>query len=77
MADIASCDACSDMLSKVAPEGADIVYDPVGGDLSETALRNVKWNGRYLVVGNTPPLMMPQVCEASKDLHPERFRRSL
>ena len=53
MTDIASCYACSDMLTKVAPEGADIVYDPVGGDLSETALRNVKWNGRYLVIGNT------------------------
>ncbi|HEY4178346.1 MAG TPA: NADPH:quinone oxidoreductase family protein [Kofleriaceae bacterium] len=31
--------------------GADVVYDPVGGDLSETALRGIKWEGRYLVVG--------------------------
>ncbi|EKX32574.1 hypothetical protein GUITHDRAFT_82186 [Guillardia theta CCMP2712] len=38
-------------MKEVAPEGADIVYDPVGGDLTETALRNVKWNGRYLVIG--------------------------
>lgn len=31
--------------------GVDIVYDPVGGDIAETALRSVGWNGRYLVVG--------------------------
>ncbi|HSD16628.1 MAG TPA: NADPH:quinone oxidoreductase family protein [Thermomonas sp.] len=31
--------------------GVDIVYDPVGGDFAETALRNVGWRGRYLVVG--------------------------
>lgn len=31
--------------------GVDIVYDPVGGDFAETALRNVGWGGRYLVVG--------------------------
>lgn len=31
--------------------GVDIVYDPVGGDIAETALRSVGWRGRYLVVG--------------------------
>lgn len=31
--------------------GVDIVYDPVGGDIAETALRAVGWCGRYLVVG--------------------------
>jgi len=31
--------------------GADIVYDPVGGDLAEQALRATAWHGRYLVVG--------------------------
>lgn len=31
--------------------GVDIVYDPVGGDFAETALRSVGWRGRYLVVG--------------------------
>ena len=31
--------------------GVDIVYDPVGGDIAETALRSVGWGGRYLVVG--------------------------
>lgn len=32
-------------------EGVDVVYDPVGGDLSEQALRATAWEGRYLVVG--------------------------
>ncbi|MCP3973093.1 MAG: NADPH:quinone oxidoreductase family protein [bacterium] len=31
--------------------GADVVYDPVGGDFSEPALRAMAWGGRYLVVG--------------------------
>lgn len=32
-------------------KGVDIVYDPVGGDFSEPALRSVGWRGRYLVIG--------------------------
>jgi NADPH2:quinone reductase len=32
-------------------EGADVVYDPVGGDYAEPALRAIAWEGRYLVVG--------------------------
>lgn len=32
-------------------KGADVVYDPVGGDLAEQALRGTAWQGRYLVVG--------------------------
>lgn len=31
--------------------GVDVVYDPVGGALTEPALRSVCWRGRYLVVG--------------------------
>ena len=31
--------------------GVDVVYDPVGGDFTEPALRSVAWRGRYLVVG--------------------------
>ena len=34
-----------------AGNGVDVVYDPVGGLLSETALRGTAWQGRYLVVG--------------------------
>ncbi|MXO63895.1 NADPH:quinone oxidoreductase family protein [Qipengyuania oceanensis] len=33
------------------PEGANIVYDIVGGDYSEPALRSIAWEGRFLVVG--------------------------
>ena len=35
----------------VGPEGADVIYDPVGGDYAEPALRAIAWEGRYLVVG--------------------------
>jgi NADPH2:quinone reductase len=31
--------------------GADVVYDPVGGELAEPALRSIAWRGRFLVVG--------------------------
>ncbi len=31
--------------------GADIVYDPVGGEYAEPAVRSLNWLGRYLVVG--------------------------
>ncbi|MBB3860825.1 NADPH:quinone reductase-like Zn-dependent oxidoreductase [Novosphingobium hassiacum] len=33
------------------PTGANIVYDIVGGDYSEPALRAIAWEGRFLVVG--------------------------
>lgn len=33
------------------PNGADIVYDIVGGDYSEPAVRAIAWEGRFLVVG--------------------------
>lgn len=33
------------------PGGADVIYDPVGGDYAEPALRAIAWEGRYLVVG--------------------------
>lgn len=35
----------------VGPNGADVIYDPVGGDYAEAALRAIAWEGRYLVVG--------------------------
>jgi NADPH:quinone reductase len=31
--------------------GVDVIYDPVGGEYAEPALRAMAWNGRYLVVG--------------------------
>jgi len=32
-------------------KGVDVVYDPVGGPYTETALRATGWRGRYLVIG--------------------------
>ncbi len=32
-------------------EGVDVIYDSVGGPLSEPAFRSLAWNGRHLVVG--------------------------
>ena len=31
--------------------GVDVVYDPVGGDFTEQALRAMAWNGRHLIIG--------------------------
>ena len=32
-------------------DGANVIYDPVGGDYAEPALRSIAWRGRYLVIG--------------------------
>ena len=32
-------------------KGADVIFDPVGGDFAEPALRSMAWRGRYLVIG--------------------------
>ncbi len=32
-------------------KGPDVIYDPVGGELAEPALRSIAWRGRYLVIG--------------------------
>ena len=41
----------NDFKAAVGPNGADIVYDIVGGDYSEPALRSIAWEGRFLVIG--------------------------
>ncbi len=41
----------NDFKAAVGPDGANIVYDIVGGDYSEPALRAIAWEGRFLVVG--------------------------
>ena len=44
--------ALADQFKKaVGPTGANVIYDPVGGDYAEAALRAIAWEGRYLVVG--------------------------
>lgn len=32
-------------------DGADVIYDAVGGDYAEASLRAIAWEGRFLVVG--------------------------
>jgi NADPH2:quinone reductase len=32
-------------------DGVDVVYDAIGGPYAEPALRSMKWDGRYLVIG--------------------------
>ncbi len=32
-------------------KGADVIYDPVGGELFDECLRAIAWNGRILIVG--------------------------
>jgi NADPH2:quinone reductase len=36
-----------------AGKGADVIYDPVGGDLFDQSCRCINWNGRLLVIGFT------------------------
>lgn len=44
--------AFSDRIKALAGgDGVDVVYDAVGGDYAEPALRAMAWKGRYLVVG--------------------------
>ena len=32
-------------------KGADVIYDPVGGDVFDESIRCIAWNGRLLVIG--------------------------
>lgn len=41
-------DAVAELTGK---QGVDVVYDPVGGEMFELALRSTAWRGRVLVVG--------------------------
>ena len=47
----ASKDLANAFKAACGPEGANIVYDVVGGQYSEPALRAIAWEGRFLVVG--------------------------
>ena len=38
-------------LKELCPNGPDVTYDPVGGELSEKAFRSIGWRGRHLVIG--------------------------
>ncbi|MBV8975897.1 MAG: NADPH:quinone oxidoreductase family protein [Alphaproteobacteria bacterium] len=44
----------SDTIKKLTGgNGADVLYDPVGGDYAEPCVRAMNWEGRYLVIGFT------------------------
>ena len=44
--------ALADQFKQVCgPKGADVVYDGVGGDYAEAAIRCMAWEGRFLVIG--------------------------
>ncbi|MCE2391680.1 MAG: NADPH:quinone oxidoreductase family protein [Proteobacteria bacterium] len=38
-------------IRELAPDGADAVLDPVGGEHAEAALRATRWRGRFVCVG--------------------------
>jgi NADPH:quinone reductase len=40
-----------DALRDIAPDGVDVVIDPVGGPFAERALRATRWGGRFVTVG--------------------------
>jgi len=40
-------------------DGAQVIYDSVGGDYTEAALRAIGWQGRHLVVGFTSGIPKP------------------
>jgi NADPH2:quinone reductase len=40
-----------DQARALVPQGIDVIFDPVGGELFEQALRLPAWNGRVLIVG--------------------------
>jgi NADPH2:quinone reductase len=49
--DYTASDVKSALRTLTQGRGVDVIYDPVGGSLSEAALRAIAWQGRYLVIG--------------------------
>jgi len=49
--DRAAAKTLSNEFKEACGGGADVVYDAVGGDYAEAALRAIAWEGRFLVVG--------------------------
>ncbi|MFZ3395716.1 NADPH:quinone oxidoreductase family protein [Rhodococcus sp. 7Tela_A2] len=75
-------------LKQMLPEGADVVVDPVGGDLSVPALRSLGRGGRFVTVGyasgTIPEVPLNLVLVKGlrimgfqfQDLDPEEYRRN-
>ncbi len=51
--DKAASRALADQFKAACPKGYDVIYDPVGGDYAEPAVRSIGWEGRYAVIGFT------------------------
>lgn len=64
--------ALADRFKEAAGKGGfDLVYDPVGGDYAEPALRSLGWLGRYLVIGfaaGIPKLPLNLTLLQSRDI---------
>ena len=41
----------SEQIKEVSGGGVDVIYDGVGGDYAEPAVRSLNWEGRFLVIG--------------------------
>jgi NADPH2:quinone reductase len=61
-----------DSIREITDGGADLVLDPIGGPKAEPALRALRWEGRYLVVGfaagDIPRFPLNQVLLNSRTL---------
>lgn len=49
--DYRSVDFVSDVMAETQGRGADVIYDSVGGDITDRSLKCIAWNGRLLVIG--------------------------
>jgi len=49
--DYTTADVGAELARITAGHGVDVVFDPVGGEMAETARRRLAWEGRYLVIG--------------------------
>jgi NADPH:quinone reductase len=47
--------SCEDIRERVKTitggRGADVIYDPVGGDVFDASLRSIAWEGRIIIIG--------------------------
>jgi NADPH:quinone reductase-like Zn-dependent oxidoreductase len=42
---------CAGPAQKAAPKGVDVLYDPVGGEPFQEALKTVNWGAQILIIG--------------------------
>lgn len=51
--DYTAADLKPTLAALTAGQGVEVVFDPVGGEFTEAALRNCAWRGRHLIIGFT------------------------